>query len=135
MDETEIANKLKQNLPPAHEPTAPVQTTPQPVGQAESAMPLETVDEMTVYKIHEFFGEKYRSTDEAINQQAKYIYEKVSEISGETEYNFIIEKVRELERIIGTANSERRMYKLYQWLKLDSMRRSVEAQQNALRAY
>lgn len=135
MDEQQIVNSLKQNLPPAYEPTAPVQATLQPVGQAEKAMPVETVDEMTIYKIHEFFGEKYRNTDETTNQQAKYIYEKVSEISGETDYNFIIEKVRELERIIGTANSDRRMYKLYQWLKLDSMRRSVEAQQNALRAY
>jgi len=135
MNEEQIANTLKQNLPPAYEPTAPIQTTPPPVGQAESAMPIEGVDEMTLYKIHEFFGEKYRNTDETTNQQAKYIYEKISELSGETDYNFIVEKMRELERIIGTVNSDRRMYKLYQWLKLDSMRRSVEAQQNALRAY
>lgn len=135
MDEEQIANKLKQNLPQPQEPTAPVQATPQPVGQAEQAMPVEEVDEMTVYKMHEFFGEKYRSTDEVKVQQAKYVYQKVAEISGETEYAFIIQKTRELERIIGTANSENRLYKMFQWLKLDSMRRNIEAQQEAMRNY
>ncbi len=134
MEEQQIANQLKQNLP---QPTEAQPIAPKPqlgVGQAEQAMPLE-LDEMTVYKLHEFFGERYDSTDEKSKEQVTYVYEKIGEIIGEQDYGLIIEKARDLELLIGVAHDENRMYKLYKWLKLDSMRRSVEAQQNALRSY
>lgn len=134
MDEQTIAQQLKQNIPTIQEPTAPTPTVSAPVGQAEVGMPLE-LDEMTVFKIHDFFSEAYKPTDEKNIERAKYIYNKIAEIAETTDYGMIIERMREFERIIGTTNSDQRMYKLYRWLKLDSMRRSIESQQNALRGY
>lgn len=134
-NEEAIANRLKQNLPQEPQSTPepkPVETLP--VGQADVAPSLE-LDELTVFKLHDMFGEDYRATDETRVQQAKYIYAKVSELTGENDYGLIVGKIRELERIAGFANSERRMFKLYQWLKLDSIRRSAESQMNSLREY
>lgn len=131
MNEQEIAAKLQQNLPQPVEPSEPIAQPKMGVGQAEQAM--ETgLDEMTVYKLHEFFGERYDSNDENSKVHAEYIYEKLGQILGESDYGLIVAKARELERLIGTTNGDRRMYKLYRWLKLDSIRRSTEAQMSAL---
>jgi len=133
--EQQIVNKLKQSTPQESDTVAePIAVETSPVGQAEASPTLE-LNELTVFKLHDFFGESYRSTDESKVQQAKYIYEKVAQISGEIDYGMIVGKMRDLERIAGLANSQNRMYKLYQWLKLDSIRRSTESQMSALREY
>jgi hypothetical protein len=129
MNEQQIQDDLKQNIPAPSDftPAAPV------VGEAVDGPVNLKLDELTQYKLQDFFGVKYRSTDEIAKQQAQYVYQAVAERVDTPEYGFILDKIRELENIIGTANSEKRLYKLYQWLKLDNVRRRTEAEMSALR--
>lgn len=132
MNEDQISNNLKANIPTAEEftpaPVAPVDTT---YGQATTSPNFE-LDEITQYKLQDYFNVRYRQTDETNRQQIKYIYERAYEMVDVKEYGYVVEKIRELERLIGTSNSERRVYKLYQWLKLDHVRRNIEAQMGAI---
>lgn len=129
MDEATIADKLKQNLPKPYETDiAPVET---PESGAETVAPTG-LDELTQYKLHNYFGEQYKQTDEVKRQQLHYIYEKVTEMVHAPDYGFVVAKIRDLEQILGTFNSEDRLYKLYQWLKLENVRKGVEAEQGAL---
>ena len=131
-DETEIANRLKQNIPQVVErtvPTAPILDTTN--GQATIA-PDYPLDEMTQYKLHDYFGEEYREGDEVKRQQAQYIFEEIAKRIETSEYGFVISKVREIERLIGTSYDGNRLYKMYQWLKLDKVRRNIDAEMGAL---
>lgn len=132
MQEQQIVEHLKQAIPAAPAPVAP----PEPEqntnnGQATIA-PAYELDEMTQYKLHDYFSETYKPNDEVSNQQVRFIYEQVAARVDNPEYGFVLAKIRELERIIGTANSDRRIYRLYQWLKLDAVRRNTEAEMGAL---
>lgn len=134
MNEDEITRQLRQNItaPPDNVLTATVQAPVDATnGQAttESEYPL---DEMTQYKLHDYFGEYYKDSNEVKRQQAQYIYDEVAKTLEDKQYGFVVAKIRDMERVIGTTNSENRLYKLYQWMKLDKMRRNVEAEQGAL---
>lgn len=132
MNEDTIVENLKANIPQPDEFTPAVKVAPEPTqGQATTAVDYH-LDEIAQYKLHDFFGQKYRPTDEISRQQVEYIYTKVSDMVDEPEYSLVVSKIRDLERIIGTSNSSQRVYKLYQWLKLDNMRRNIEREQGAL---
>ena len=130
--EDEIANKLKQNIPPPYQttpaPIAPVDTTQ---GQATIAPEYE-LDELVQYKLHDYFGEKYHSGNEEAKKRVSYIYEQVAGMLEDKDYGFVVAKIRDLERIIGITNEDQRMYKLYQWLKLEHLRKNIDAQMGAL---
>lgn len=132
MQEEEIAQNLKANIPQAEEFTpAAKPPTDTSYGQATTDVHHE-LDEITQYRLQDYFDVRYRQTDEASRQQIQYIYDSVSKMVDEQDYSLVLAKIRDLERIIGTTNSERRVYKLYQWLKLDSMRRNIDAQMGAI---
>ena len=132
MDEEAIAERLKQNIPKVVEPTLVPQAPPDTTnGQATTADTYD-LDEMTQYKLHDLFGVQYKPNDEVSNQQVSYIYQEVAKRVPEPEYGFVVAKIRELERMIGTSNDGNRIYRLYQWLKLDTVRRETEAQMGVL---
>lgn len=133
MDETQIVERLKQNQPQPEEftPAPPVPPTPAETGVAKVADHID-LDEITLYKLHDYFGQRYKDTDEVSKQQAHYIFNAVAERIGNTEYSMVLSHVRDLERIIGTAHRDNRMYRLYEWLKLDGMRSSIEKQMQAV---
>ena len=134
MDEAQIANRLKKSIPqdsiytPPTPVVAPVDTTQ---GQAKIAEAY-SLDEMTQYKIHDLLGAEYKPTDSTTKQQVEFIYEHVSKLVENPEYGYIAAKIREIERMIGTTDKPDRIYRLYQWIKLDSARKSIEAEQGAL---
>lgn len=130
--EEQIAAQLQQRIPQTEEPQPAVVTKDlgHP-GQADVAVPLE-LDEMTQYKLHDYFGEQYKPRDEVNRQRISFIYEAVSKMADEPEYGFIVNKIREIERIAGTSRSDNRIYRLYQWLKLDNIRKNTEAEMSAL---
>lgn len=131
--EAQIADRLKQNLPKDYETDlAPTSEPDATTGQATDAAPYE-LDEITQYKLHDFFGEQYRDTNEENRQRVQYIYEKVADMVANTDYGFVISKIRDLEQVLGTYNSEDRLYRLYQWLKLENVRKKIDAEQGALR--
>ena len=133
MTEQEIVEQLKQKVTP------PVDTVLTPVvphvdvtyGQATTAPEFE-LDEMLQYKLHDYFGEQYKDSDEVKRQQIQYIYGEVAGMIDTQEYGFIVAKIRDIERIIGLTNTSNRLYKLYQWLKLDKVRRNIDAEMGAL---
>ena len=51
---------------------------------------------------------------------------------GTTDYGFVVAKMRDLESMLGITQSEQRLYKLYQWVKLDSLRRGVEREMDTI---
>lgn len=132
MSEDEIQQQLKQNIPQSEEfvpaPAPPVDSSN---GQARTADSFE-LDEITQYKLHDLFGEQYRPNDEVTRQQLDYIYQEVSAMLPETDYGFIAAKIIDLQRMIGITNSDNRIYRLYQWLRLNNVRRNVDAEMGAL---
>lgn len=131
MDEEAIAAKQRDNIPAPVEQKAPAPVAAQE-GLASDFTGEFKLDEMTQYKLHEFFGEQYRSSDEESKQRASYIYETVAHLIGTSEYGYVISKMRDLEQMIGAGNSEQRLYKLYQWLKLDNARKKIDSEMGAL---
>lgn len=132
MDEATLANKIRQTI------TAPADSIlpPPPVeddsrGQAAEAVSTR-LDDLTQYKLQDYFGEQYKDTDEIKRQQAEYIYKHVSEMVENPEYGFVLAKIRDLERVIGLDGRSNRMYRLYQWLKLDNVRRNIDAEIGAI---
>ena len=132
MTEQEIADRLKQTIQPAPEPSVPAPVKPdEPINLATTAVEID-LDELTQYKLHDYFGEQYRPNDDAARQQLQYIFSEVSKMIPEQEYGFVVAKIRDLERIIGTSHAEDRRYKLYQWIKLNNMRRNIDAEMGAI---
>lgn len=133
MDEETIAAGLAQKVH-RYEPTTEQVVTPvveEPTNLARTAEHID-IDELTQYKLHDFFGEPYRANDEVKRQQMQYIYTHIAEMVGTQEYGFVVAKMRDMERIIGIAHSNNKIYKMYQWLKLDNMRRNIDAQMSAI---
>lgn len=133
MDEDQIVNSLKQNLPKPYETDlAPPPETDTTTGQATIAPEFE-LDELTLYKLHDFFGLPYKEHDEMTNQQARYVYNEVSKMVGTTEYSVVMAKIIDLEGILGIRQTENRMVRLHQWLRLDNIRKSTENEMHNLR--
>lgn len=135
MDEAQIARQVAQKLTPPPNTVLTQPEAPAPVdtsyGQATTAPAFE-LDEMTQYKLHDYFGEVYRDSDEVKRQQVQSIYRQVSELIDSQDYGFVVAKIRDIERIIGLNGASNRLYRLYQWLRLDQARRSLDAEQGAL---
>lgn len=129
MDEQQIVDGLKENIPVAYE--SPVAKLTNPVSELSYASDFP-LDELVQYKLHDYFGEQYRPNNEENKQRLSFIYDEVSKMVDERDYGFVIAKIRDLERIIGITTTDNRMYRLYQWLKLDKTRRSVEAEMGAI---
>jgi hypothetical protein len=132
MNETEIVERLKQNVTPPPDTTLAPVAVPEPTNGQAVIAPTFELDELTQYKLHDYFGETYRDTDEEKRQQAQYIYKHVSELIDNRDYGFVLAKIRDMERIIGLNGAENRLYKLYQWLKLDNTRRSIDAEMGSI---
>lgn len=128
MDEAQIVNTLKQNLPQPSEPT----TAPPVVGDPTEAPINIELDEVSLYKLHQHFAEDYRPGDQDSNQQISYIYNAIAQQLGTSDYPFVVAKINELQRMLGFRNTENARFKLYQWLKLDQKRSRIELEQGAL---
>ena len=128
MDEQQIQEQLRQKVEPAQEFTpAPKPEVDTSQGQAQPAQQFD-LDEITQYKLHDLFGEQYRPHDEVARQRLSFIYERVSAMVDNQEYGYVAAKINELQRMIGISQSDNRLYKLYQWLRLDSVRKGVDAE-------
>ena len=132
MNEQEIANNLKQSIPQPEEPVlAPTPPPDTSSGQATTGLAYE-LDELTQYKLHDLFDEAYKPNDEVTKQRLSYIYQEVTKMVPESDYGFVAAKIRELQRIIGISDTNNRIYKLYQWLKLNNTRKNIEAEMGSV---
>lgn len=132
MNEQQIQEQLKQNLqkPDYEEPTPTLPPPPEPTDGIPSNIEL---DELTQYKLHDLFGQPYQQHDEVSRQRLNYIYKEVSKMTDSSDYGFVASRISELQRIIGISNSNDRLYRLYQWLKLNNVRKNTEAEMESLR--
>lgn len=126
--EQQIQQDLKQNIPQPtqHTMAAPVVSDPQETPITQS------LDEITLYKLHQHFGETYREGDLEGNKQMGYIFEAVAEKLGTQDYPVVVSKINELKRMLGLNHTDNSKYKLYQWLKLDQKRSCIEMEMGNL---
>lgn len=132
MNEEALAARLRENLPsqPEEETTKVDEKKPE---VTEDTLLSTKIDDITQLKIHEYFGQKYRTSDEESKQRTSYIFETVAKDIGTIEYSKVISRIHEIEQFVGTTRSDNRLYKLYEWLKLDNTRRRASMEMDALR--
>lgn len=124
--EAQIAAELAERIRVA--PVAAAQTAvqePVPYQEPSGLVPVE-LDELTMFKMHDFFGEEYKSSNADNKTRLQFIYNTISEQIGSQDYLAVLSKANEIERLIGSAHAQNRIYRLYQWLSLDSIRRKTE---------
>lgn len=131
MNEDAVVAQLRDSVPKPEEPK-PAVVAPVPYASPASATADVQLDDMMHYKLHEYFGEQYRSTDEQSKQRVEYIFKTVAEQIGTNDYSFVVAKIRDLEQIIGIAHAENRMYRLYEWLRLNNIRRKIDMEMDAV---
>lgn len=132
MTEQEIQDQLKQNIKEP-EPFVPAPRPAQDTNSGQATVsPSYELDEITQYKLHDYFGEQYKPNDEVSRERLQFIYGEVLRTLDTQDYGYVLAKISDLERMIGTVHSDDRLYRLYQWLKLDSVRRNVEAEMGAI---
>lgn len=137
MNEEDIAASLRQNLQTADTPTpAPTTTTQEPAsnqvpGQATGPTSYD-LDDMTLYKLHAFFGVDYRPSDATQINQIRYIYLNAMGMAGSEDLGEVTQFIRDIEQSNGFTHDERRLYKTYQWVKLTKLRRSIDGEIGAL---
>lgn len=132
MNESQIAQQLQAKIPqPVESNPTPSDGPPEATGFGNATLEL---DELTQYKLHDVFDIPYKPNDNEARQQLQYIYEKVGDMVDNKEYPFIAAKMRELMRIAGIQHSERKLYKLYEFLRLSNVMKKTDAEREALRS-
>lgn len=126
MDETQIADNLKQNIPKESIYAPPVPTPT--IGDPQLVPITYDLDELTMYKLQQHFGETYDDKDDIAKQQLGFIYEAVAERVGTKDYVFVTAKINEIRRMLGLNHTDNPRVKLYQWLKLDQKRSRLESE-------
>jgi hypothetical protein len=131
MNEETIAAQLRESvaMPPEVVPRA---AEPVPYTEPSASTAEMKLDDVMQYKLHEYFGEQYRSADEQNKQRIDFIYKSVSERIGTSEYGYVVAQIRNLEQMIGVARADNRLYKMYEWLRLDGSRRKIDAEMEAI---
>jgi hypothetical protein len=134
MNEADIAAQLRQSLPSTEPPKpAPAPEVPTAPLTAEVGVPYD-VDEMTTFKLMDSLGETYRSADTNTISQTQQIFRMIAERIGSTDYLDVSSAAREYMRVIGASHQPDKLYRLYQWLKLDGARKTIEREMENLYA-
>lgn len=133
MEEGQIAEQLKQNVslpePVVQPPSAPEAPPP----RTDDTQPAE-LDELTIFKMHDYFGEQYKGSNTDNKARLEFIFNNVAQQVGTRDYLAVLSRVNELERMIGTAHSENRIMRLHQWIGLDRIRRNTETAMRLINA-
>lgn len=130
MQESQIAEAQKAKMPQPEQPVQAQAAPPEATGFGNAAIEL---DELTQYKLHDLFDAQYSPKDTDAKKYLDYIYGKVSDMSEQKEYPFVAAKIRELMRVAGIAHSERKMAKMYEWLRLADVSKQTQIQMENLR--
>lgn len=132
--EDERLARLRPIVPPPA-PNAPTETEPtKPEGNPSDFNGEFELDDLTKFKLHEYFGQKFKTYDTDTIQRVEYIYKTAAEIAGSSEYGQIISTIRSMEQMLGSYNSDNRLYKMYEWMRLDNARRRISTEMRALQS-
>lgn len=124
MDEAQIAERLKQNIP--QEQPATEQPAPDPVADTGyvNDMPF---DELTKYKLFEtFMIQQPQWNSPEVNKKIELIYNWASGVSQSDDYLAIQSFLRTVEMQIGYGGLQSKLDKFYHYAKLDMQRRRIE---------
>jgi hypothetical protein len=129
MNEDAIAQQQQQNVPqPAEHTPAPI-TAPELTGFGDASIDL---DEMTQYKLHDLFDAKYDPNDNETRQRLQYIYTVASDGLEAPDYVTVASKIRETMRIAGITHSDKKLYKLYQFMRLSNVMKKTSQEMELL---
>ena len=129
MDETAIATQQKANIPQPTEHVVAPDGPPESVGYLDNG----ELDELTQFKLHDIFDVQYDPNDAETKNHLSYIYNQISEMVDSKDYTVVASKMRDIMRIAGIQHSERKVYKLYEWLRLSSISKKAHREMEALR--
>lgn len=130
MNEQQVAEQLKANIPAPVEHTVAVDAPPTMTGFGDASIEL---DEMTQYKLHDLFDVHYDPKNDEVKRQLQYIFEKAGADLEDKDYVNVAAKIRDLLRISGLAHSDRKIYKLYQWVRLANVMKRTQQEMENLR--
>lgn len=130
MNEQEIAQQQAQNIP------KPEPTTLAPVEPPKTDYTAKTTEyeipELSIYKLMDSLGEQYTQKDTESIEYANNIYKMTAEMIGNYDYLSVSEKVREITRVIGATDAPNKMFRVYQWLRLEGQRKTIEREQEMI---
>jgi hypothetical protein len=128
MDEAQIQAKLQANIP------QPEAFTPAPVivepTDTTAIAPQTELDELTQFKIHDYFGERFTVSSTESKEKVQFIFDHIAQQIGTRDYLSVLNRVNDLEQMIGSRHADNRLQRLYQWVGLDRVRQQTE---NAMR--
>lgn len=131
MDEDAIVANLRENVPPPAE-TQPAPPASLPTDEPSGVTGGMVLDDIMQYKLHEYFGQQYKFVDEQAKQRVEFIYKTVAERIGVSDYSLIVSQIRNIEQMLGIAHADNRLYRMYEWLRLDNTRRKVDMEMAAV---
>jgi len=131
MSEDQVVASLRENVPSPVEPETKPELPP-PEGTPASATAGVQLDDMMHYKLFEYFGQQYRTTDEQGKERIAFIYNAVAQQIGTNDYSFVVAQLHNLESMLGTSHAENRLYRVYEWIRLDGMRRKISVEMDAV---
>lgn len=123
MNEEAIAEQQRQNIP---QPEAFVPTPESPAEPTDGSILSAELDELSMFKIHDYFGEQYSPGNQDSKTRIQFIFDNIAEQIGSRDYLTVMSRVSELESMIGLTHIANRSQRLYQWVGLDRIRRQTE---------
>ena len=127
MDEAAIAAQLMQGVPgenPSVDDRPIIPETPRETDG--TIIPPTQLDDLTIWKLHDFFGEQYQSSNIQSKTKLQFIYDNVAQQIGTRDYLSVVSRIAEIERMVGSAHSGNRIARIYQWVGLDNVRKNAE---------
>lgn len=131
MEEKELVAKVAENIP------KPVEDVPVVASVLTGLQDHTTVDygldEITHFKLHDILGEEFKSSDYDTKKNVAYVYNEVAKMVPSGEYVDIVNKMQDLLGIAGLLYSERKAYKLSEWLRLRNIANNAHKNMEILR--
>lgn len=131
MDEALIAASLQRSIPqPTTEP-API-AAPQLSSDEDSAVTAPEFDEMTMFKINQYFGNVYEPLDKETNDRLRFIWQAAQNLAKSTDWWAVTAKIADLQTMLGLNHDPDKIRKLWLWTRLNQERVGIERQMRAL---
>lgn len=127
MDETQIAQKVAQNIPrepiATDSPAPVISDAPTDTGYVDT-MPF---DELTKFKLCEQFQiPQIQQSDPETLDKLSLVYAWASSVSGSDDWLAVVGYLHQAEGLMGYGSLHSKLDKFYQFAKLDLQRRRIE---------
>lgn len=130
MNEQQIADKLKQNLPK----TQPDSTTDRvdDANPGDQGYDGDLGDAMDMYKMYDFFDVPPQFRGAENEQKIQFIYRWAAGQTQSTEYLRVAKFILDIEQSMGPSNIGSRMERIYQYIKMEDQMGRLREEQSML---